>query len=447
MGNGLPHQREIEAQVEYALNIREFIVNRWGVRNSHRPVLRSIAAIFGGNLLSAVLGVLGGLLVARFLGPEETGLFRAYTIPLMYLTFLHMGTFDGLWRQIPYYIGKDQPEKVEALASAAGAWNLGVSILVSGGFLICAGFSLLRHDLYGFAGWLSQAFVCWGIFYGGFLGATYRTINQFVSLARIQLAQTILNFGLTFAIPWLHFYGLCLRSSSTPLVGLWLLHKSRPLKNSYHFEAKALKEIISVGLPFSIWGSLNSSIWVATEGALMLALGGVSGLGLYSVAAVLREGMSVLPQAVQLVLMPRVVEDFAREGSVRRAHARLIGLTAGLTGFMAAIILVVSYLLEILVPIAIPKYIAGLPLMKVCLWFAVVQAASLPFNTLFATGRSWSYGRGVIVGLAVFPLAAYLLSPGIGWMLAVAAGSLIGRIARTIVVYGEIAVLVRRETV
>jgi len=144
-------------------------------------------------------------------------------------------------------------------------------------------------------------------------------------------------------------------------------------------------------------------------------------------------------------MTPRVVEAYAREGSVRTANARSLMVTAGLTGVMVVIVLICSYLLGLFVPMAIPKYVGGIPLMKVCLWFSVIQAASLPFNTLFATGRSWLYGRGVIVGLIVFTISAYLLSPSLGGVLAVVWGSLLGRTARTLVAYGEIALLTRRE--
>jgi O-antigen/teichoic acid export membrane protein len=411
----------------------------------HRQVLGSVAALFGGNITASLLGAVGGLLVARFLGPEETGRFRIYTIPLMYLTFLHLGTFDGLWRQIPYYTGRDMPGKAEELASAAGAWNLLVSSLASVGFLVCALVALARGDAYGVAGWLTQVLCCWGVYYGGYLSATYRTIHQFVALAKVQLVQAALNFGLVFVVPVLGFFGLCLRSAVPAVVGVGLFHRSRPLKIRHRFDWKALGEVVRVGLPFSCWGSLYTSIWNATESALMLSLGGLTGLGLFAVAAVAREGMNVLPQSVYQVMTPRVVEAYAREGSIRSANARSLAVTAGLTAAMVVIVAICSGLLDLLVPLAIPKYVEGIPLMKVCLWFSVLQAAALPFNTLFATGRSWLYGRGVIVGLAVFPLSAYLLKPAVGGILAVALGSLLGRTARTLVAYVEIAVLTRRE--
>jgi len=427
------------------MGVSTFLARQKARLTHDRKVLGSVAALFGGNITASILGALGGFLVARYLGPEDTGRFRIFTIPLMYLTFLHLGTFDGLWRQIPFYMGKNLPEKAASLAAAAGAWNALVSGLVSTGFLVCALVALARGDLYGTAGWLSQVLCCWAVFYGGYLSATYRTIHQFVALARIQLVTSALNFGLVFIIPALGFFGLCIRVAVPSVLGVGLYHRNRPLKIPLRFDWPSLGELIRVGLPFSCWGSLYTSIWAATESALMLSLGGLKGLGLFAVASVMREGMNVLPQSVYQVMTPRVVEAYAREGSVRSANARSLLLTAGLTGIMVILAGCCSYLLGRLVPLAIPKYVEGIPLMKVCLWFSVLQAAGLPFNTLFAAGRSWVYGRGVIFGLIVFPLSAYLLTPALGGILAVAVGSLLGRAARTLVAYAEIAVLTHRE--
>lgn len=147
-----------------ALSIKQFCGTQksriWKYRNS----LHSVFALAGGNLLSAVLGAVGGLLVARYLGPKETGLFRSFSIPLMYLTFLHLGTFDGLHRQIPFYFGKGRSDEVEKIASASGAWNVMVAAAVSIIFLVLATGSFIKHDTPSVFGWLAQITICWGTF-------------------------------------------------------------------------------------------------------------------------------------------------------------------------------------------------------------------------------------------------------------------------------------------
>jgi O-antigen/teichoic acid export membrane protein len=412
---------------------------------NNRQAFRSVAALSGGNTLSAILGVLGSLLVARFIGPEVNGLYRSFTIPMMYLTFLHLGTFDGLWRQIPFYTGQGKPEKVEALASSAGAWNVIASSAVSVGFLICALYSLWNHDWYGVVGWSTQALLCWGVLYSGYVSAIYRTLSEFISLARIQLMQSVMNFVLIILLPFLQFFGLCIRAAVSTVAGVWLLHDSRPLKVRYKLDLKALGEVLKVGLPLSLWGNLNTSIWVAAENSLILYFGGVTHLGLFTAAYALREGINIVPIAINQVLMPRIVEGFARDESVRNANAKTAWLTVALTAAMTLIILVLMLLLDELVPILIPKYVEGLPLMRLCLWFGVVQTAALPLNTLFATGKSWLFGRGVLAGMLAFLVSAYLLTPSLGGPIAVVTGSLIGRAVRTIAAYVDIFLLIRRE--
>lgn len=413
--------------------------------SKNRQTFRSVVALLNSNIASSVLTAIGGLLVARYIGPEVNGSFRAYTIPLTYLIFLHLGTWDGLWRQIPFYVGKEMPEQVDAVASAAGAFNLLLSVVGTGGFVCCAIYSLVHNDLHGVFGWLSQALFCWGVFYGGYLTSTYRTLHHFVTLARIQMAQTVLTFGMVFLLPFLGFYGLCARYALPPVLAVWLFQQNRPLKVRYRFDMKALKELVTIGFPFSFWGNLYTSVWTATESAMVLSLSGVTPLGLFSVAVVMRAAVNSLPTAIWQVLSPRLVTAFAREGSLRNATAKIMWVTAGLTGFMILFVFAGSFLLDLLVPHFIPKYVDGIPVMKVCLWFPVVQAAFMPANTLFAAGRPWLYGRGVIAGMIVFPLATYLLLPQVGGLLAVAIGSLLGRVARTLAAYVDLYALIRQE--
>lgn len=411
-----------------------------------RETIQSVMALLGSNITATALSAIGGLLVAYFLGPREVGAFRAFTIPLTYLMFLNLGTNDGLWRQIPYYVGKAMPERVNMLASSAGAFNIFLSFVISFGFICCAAYSLFHHDFYGVFGWLSQVLCCWGIFYGSYLTSTYRTLNHFVTMARVQVVQTILTFVMVLLLPFLRFYGLCARAAFPAMLGTWLYHRNRPLKVKYRFDIKSLRELLRIGLPFSLGGNLYFAAWYATESALVLYLGGVTALGLFSVATVIRSAFNSLPTVVMQVLSPRVVTAFAKDGSMRNAKGSIMWVTLGLMGFMAIIAYAASFLLDIFVPLLIPKYIAGIPVMKLSLWFAIVEAAyNIPSVTLFAASRPWILGRGIIVGAIVFALVTWLLLPQIGGLLAVTAGSLLGRTVRTLAAYVDLYLLMKKE--
>jgi hypothetical protein len=408
-------------------------------------IFRSVSALAGSSLLSSVLGAVGGVLVARFINPEIAGTFRSYTIPLMYLTFLHLGTFDGLHRQIPFYMGRGLQDDVNSAASASGAWNVFVALAVSTVFLALAISNFITRDYQSATGWLSQAVVCWSVFYVGYLGATYRTVNHFVAVAKINLIQTVMVFLLVFTLPVLGFYGLCLRAAGPTFVVLYLYHHFRPLKMPLKFNFPALKSVVSIGLPLCFWGTLDTSLWLALENSFLLKMGGVKALGLFAVVCVMREGLSVLTRSVQQVFAPRIIEKFSREGSLRQVTSESMKLSMLLVALMLVCVPVLSLCLDYFVPLLIPRYVDGLSAMKLALWVMVVEAASLPLNALFATGKAWIYGRGVLAGLFMFAIVVMLLLPHIGALLAVVAGSLAGRFIRVMVCYIDLYILIRRE--
>jgi hypothetical protein len=412
---------------------------RWGV-------IRAVLAVAGGNSAAMILGSVGGILAARFIVPETAGHYRAYTIPLLFLAFLHLGTFEGISRQVPLHLGQQRKDLAEAAAASAAAWNLLLSGVVSCAFVGLAAFSGVRGDTLGALGWGTQAAIAWWIFYGGYLAATYRTLDQFAGLARIQALQATMSFLLVFTLPVLGFLGLCARAAIPSTAGTWLLHRVRPLAVKPSGARQPLLNLIRVGLPFCFWGSLYTSLWAAVENTLFFTLAGARGLGLFTVAIVLREGICILPQAVHQVLTPRIVEAYGTKGRLGIAAASAYKLVVPLTVAMTVLVLFVSQALDALVPVLIPEYVDGLALMKVSLWLGVVQASGLPLNALLASGRGWTYGRPILVGLVTFPIAAYLLTPHIGGLLAVAVGSLVGRIARTGAGYWELRAFTQRES-
>jgi O-antigen/teichoic acid export membrane protein len=409
-------------------------------------MVKSVAALASGNLIGTFLTAAGGLLIARYVEPEINGQFRAFTIPLMYLTFLHLGTFDGLYRQIPFYTGKKELYQVDRIASASGAWNAFIAFIVSLGFLFCVFRALYNNNYIDAAGWLTQVLASIGIFYGGYLSATYRTLNHFVTLSGIQLIQSIIGFCLVLAVVIFEFYGLCLRFAIPIVFCVLLYHRFRPLRGSLHFDLLDFKDVVRVGMPLCFWGTLYTSAWVAAEFSLILNYGGFVVVGLFSVAVMMRESFSILPQAVNQVLMPRMIESFARRGDVKSAAKETLFGTVMFAMFMICLVLIVNYLLNYFVPLVIPKYVEGLTLMKACLWFAVIHAISLPLHSLVATGRSWLYGKSILIGILAFIFSFYTLNPIQGGVMATIYASLIGRLVRTFVAYVDLFALMRLES-
>ena len=231
---------------------------------------RTVAVFASGNTVAMVLGVIGSLVQARYIGPEDMGVFRTFGIVAGYLTFLHLGVFDGLGREIPLQLGRGNQAKAEQAASACLAWIMFLSLSCWAIFLGLA----LRAASYGewmqFWGWLAYSLFIVATFYGGYLGMTFRTGQQFIALSKTSVIHAISGTLVLPLLPIMGYYGVCLRTAVGSATNMFFLHCWRPLRVRPRLDWPSFREVVRIGLPLSGAGYLATSLWVSLEGTFML---------------------------------------------------------------------------------------------------------------------------------------------------------------------------------
>ena len=171
-----------------------------------------VGALAGGNLVSSILRMAGGLLQARFTAPDMLGLFNGIGLIQGYTRFLQLGILNGLNRELPYYYGKGDHQRVQALAAVALAWALVLGTTVALALCGIAGWYLVHGDGWMAAAWLANAVVAFQFFYGSmYLQSTYRTAHDFARLSLVNVIQHVLALALVVLVAFMNFYGLCLR--------------------------------------------------------------------------------------------------------------------------------------------------------------------------------------------------------------------------------------------
>jgi len=83
------------------------------------------------GIINNVLTIISGLLVIRWIIPEELGYFNTFTIITGYIVLFHIGIPIGLNRELPYLIGENKSDEAIKLASATRIWMFGISIFLS----------------------------------------------------------------------------------------------------------------------------------------------------------------------------------------------------------------------------------------------------------------------------------------------------------------------------
>lgn len=395
----------------------------------------TVAVFATGNTVAMLLGVVGGLVQARYVVPEDMGVFRTFGIVAGYLTFLHLGVFDGLQREIPLQLGRGNQAKAEQAASAGLAWIMFASLACGAVFLGLALRAAFYREWMQFWGWLAYAPVIVATFYGGYLGTTFRTGQQFISLSKTSVIQAIAGTLVLPLLPIMGYYGACLRTAVTSGTNLFFLHRWRPLKVRPRLDWPGFREVIRIGLPFSGIGYIYTSLWVSLEGTFVLAWFGVKLLGLYSLAVIVRTMVAQLAQNVNQVMGVKIYEQYGRSGRVGDCVRLIVKPMA--FAFLASLplILVGWFALPSAVSLLIPKYVGAISMMRVMLLAMPITFLSLPVTVLWATGRRIDCFAGVISGFVAFAGLSYLLYRLNVGVLSVLIASMLGQAINILVSY------------
>ena len=377
-------------------------------------------------MAAMLLGMLGSLIQAKYICPEDMGAFRTFGILAGYLTFLHLGVLDGLQREIPIQIGRGNKLKAEQAASACLAWISFISLACGALFLALALRAAFNKEWMGFLGWLSYVPVIVMTFYGGYLSTTFRTGHQFVELSRTSIIKAIAETLILPLLPILGYYGMCLRTALGSTANLYYLHKWRPMKVRAILDWSKFREVIRVGLPLSGIGYIATALWASVEATLVLGWFELKVLGLYSVAVLGRTIVSQLAANINQVITVKIFEQYGRTKSVEDC-IRLIYRPIILS-FLGSIPLVIAgwLLLPHVILLIVPNYLEAVPMAQLMLLMLPITFLRLPSSIPWAMGRWFDCLVPVAVGFIVFTgLAWFLHRLGYG-VLSVVLASIIG---------------------
>src|SRR5208282_2313376 len=228
-----------------------------------------VGALAGGNLVSSMLSLAGGVLQARLVGPLILGRFKYIQLVLGYTRFLQLGILNGLNRELPYFYGKGDRQRVRELASAAQAWALTLGVTVGLGLGGVSVWHAVHRQFELAAGWASNAVLAFIFFYATmYLQATYRTAHDFARLSVINVVQnaTALAF-LVFVVFW-GFYGICLRTVLSVSVALAMYYYWQPIRVGPKWNFRHLKHLLFVGMPIFFVGEL-ALFWELFDSSLV----------------------------------------------------------------------------------------------------------------------------------------------------------------------------------
>ncbi len=256
------------------------------------------------STLLGVVGMLCGIVIIRWMPPEELGLWQSVLIVQTYALILQAGIITGLSRELPFFQGRQEGEKAEALAASAQS----VALLGAGVLVLAGVFTPLLVEEFQVRMTLLVVFCSSGLtLYQNYLGTTFRANRAFEHLARIQLADMVVQLA-TLPLVYLYgYWGLVVRFVILVLISTILRHFFRPMKVPLRLRKSDLLHLFKVGAPMFGFGYLLQT--VDTFPRLLLLTSGDAGVllvGLFAPASAIFGLMRILPRSIGSYVFPQM---------------------------------------------------------------------------------------------------------------------------------------------
>jgi O-antigen/teichoic acid export membrane protein len=436
---------ETAVAAEFAANGSSAAVIRVGPGHGHVSLRKVLAVYAGGNTVAMGVQMLAGFLSTRLVDPQVLGHFNSFTLVVGYLPILGLGVFEGFEREMPYWLGKNDRQRVELLPGIVQAWALLLGSICAAVLLALAGWSALQSDWASTFGWSATAVLAFVTFFSNYyLETLFRTRHQFTQLSKVLILRSCANLVLVLGVWWFQFYGLCVRNVGSVLAGVTTLWRWRPIKAPSRLVFREIGQLIRVGAPIMAVTQI-SNLWFLMTPTLVLALMGKRALGLYSLYPMMLPALMLVPGAVGSVLYPRITESHGRGGGigelVRYAGRPLLLLTIG----MAPVVAVIWILLPQIVQILLPRYVEGVSAARWALLDVFVLCLMQARIIFFATGRQTLYLAGILAGVVINAAVLLWLIRDTIYLEAFSQAMVAGRLSYIMICMVILLVLWRRE--
>lgn len=358
--------------------------------------------------------MVSSLWCANLAGPRLMGTFNSLQLIVNYSPILTFGIFNGLNREIPYAVGKNDIGSAYRYCSTAHYFGLAVS-LVSATILVITGVLNFGYGYYEWGiGILAFALVVPFSLMRMFVEVTYRTGHDFEWLSITKIFTSILAV-VTVPLLYLAIWdGLLFRAILIACAGFYVLWIKRKMQTKPKWEWSAAKRLVVIGFPIFLVGYIYTGL-LSLDRIVIVSELGVEALGAYTPSILILQGMAVLPISVMQVIYPRAVEQYGRTGSTRAIMPFLFKPLPFLAILQIPLVIGAWWLIPDLIARYMPKFTDGIMAARwsvVAGFILTLSTPALAFNIL---RKQIPYGFIMIAaGLVLFVAAHFLIAAGYG---------------------------------
>ena len=374
------------------------------------PLFREFLRFGSSSVAVQVSRVASGLVVAALLGPATWGAWYLLNLIIAYGALTQLGAMNGMNREVPSALGRDDPDEALALRRTA----LGVvlvsttsasMLLVLAALLVPGVVSLTELAL------MLALLAAHQLF--GYATTTLKATTRFTVVARLQVAMALTYPLLTVSGAWAFgLVGFIVAQVMTYALICALAARSPEVVYRPRFAWPRAKALIAIGFPIMLVGLVNT-FFATVDRWVVAAFLGTEPLGHYSLAIMALGAVGLLPQVIAQQFYPRVAFAWSARSDPDELR-RMAAMHRKLT--FLAVIPVVTVLL-LLLPAAVraylPAYTPGIPALMVTMFVPVVSAVGQGYGGILhmLNKQTWLLGAIILAALVNVGLSALLVGP------------------------------------
>lgn len=322
------------------------------------------------NIITLGVGFLTSVVIARYLGPEEFGVFSyAISMVALFAAAGHMGLSGLVVREIV----KKPNERGVILGTTLGLKFIG---MISGYAILLAyaaiyeGFESREFTVLALAGvvLIFRPFDIIDFWFQAFVQARYATVAKLTGLAVgtfIKLLFVFLGFNV--------FYFIGANVAQTAFVTFSLLVvyklKSSLSLSEWGFSWKKAKELFNDGWVIYL-GSIFAVVYLKIDQVMLRWFEGTEAVGIYAVASQLSEAWYFIPGAIVASLFPKLIK--LREESIYEFNKRMQQLFDLLFILALGVAIIVTFLSEWIISVFFGQhYIESSSVLVIHIWAAI----------------------------------------------------------------------------
>lgn len=359
------------------------------------------------QIISNFLRLLSGFLVVRFIDPESYGQFTGVGVYLGYILIGQGGIINGLSRELPFELGRNNDSYAKELASSVFLYTVILSFISSMIFLFFGVKLIIKGNNITAIIYIAYSLI------GGlhilnkqFLPTLYRTNKDFNSLSKQNITVGIGNLISVVLVYFFGLFGLIARGIFLAFLEFYLLFKNKPYRLKFSYQIKHFKVLFKTGIPIFMVGRVGPT-WHTVMNNIIFSVGGALNFGLYALSTIIQGAVGVIPNSFGQVIYPRMSIMLGEGKSV--SHILRANIKPLIFQFfvMVGVSIVGVILLPIVIPFLLPKYVDGITAAQWMLFVPVAQSFGALNNIYNVVKKQKWYFFSLLTGAVAGSLFVY----------------------------------------